>query len=52
MENKLQAQREQRTNYDSEMMEEMGFCSGYRKYSHLTLREPGIYTLYFDEPLP
>ena len=44
MENKLlEAQRlEQRTNYDLEMMEEMGFCSGIENYSlHLTLREPG-----------
>ncbi|MBF0846634.1 excinuclease ABC subunit B, partial [Streptococcus danieliae] len=49
-ENKLlEAQRlEQRTNYDLEMMEEMGFCSGIENYSlHLTLREPGStpYTL-------
>jgi len=39
---------EQRTNYDLEMMEEMGFCSGIENYSlHLTLREPGStpYTL-------
>ncbi|WP_018930979.1 excinuclease ABC subunit UvrB [Gracilibacillus lacisalsi] len=45
----LEAQRlEQRTNYDLEMMEEMGFCSGIENYSrHLTLREPGStpYTL-------
>ena len=50
LENKLlEAQRlEQRTNYDLEMMEEMGFCSGIENYSlHLTLREPGStpYTL-------
>lgn len=50
-ENKLlEAQRiEQRTNYDMEMMEEMGFCSGIENYSrHLTLREPGAtpYTLF------
>ena len=50
MENKLlEAQRlEQRTNYDLEMMEEMGFCSGIENYSlHLTLRKPGStpYTL-------
>ncbi|MGX7068892.1 excinuclease ABC subunit UvrB [Gemella bergeri] len=50
MENKLlEVQRlEQRTNYDLEMMEEMGFCSGIENYSlHLTLREPGStpYTL-------
>ncbi|MFC2947247.1 excinuclease ABC subunit UvrB [Virgibacillus sediminis] len=51
----LEAQRlEQRTNYDLEMMEEMGFCSGIENYSrHLTLRESGAtpYTLldYFPE---
>ncbi|RDW15684.1 excinuclease ABC subunit UvrB [Oceanobacillus chungangensis] len=49
-ENKLlEAQRlEQRTNYDLEMMNEMGFCSGIENYSrHLTLREAGAtpYTL-------
>lgn len=56
MKNKLlEAQRlEQRTNYDLEMMEEMGFCSGIENYSlHLTLREPGStpYTLldYFPD---
>ena len=56
MENKLlEAQRlEQRTNYDLEMMEEMGFCSGIENYSlHLTLREPDStpYTLldYFPD---
>ncbi|AWE06418.1 excinuclease ABC subunit B [Lysinibacillus sp. 2017] len=45
----LEAQRlEQRTNYDLEMMKEMGFCSGIENYSrHLTLREKGAtpYTL-------
>lgn len=45
----LEAQRlEQRTNYDIEMMQEMGFCSGIENYSrHLTFREPGStpYTL-------
>lgn len=45
----LEAQRlEQRTNYDLEMMSEMGFCSGIENYSrHLTLREAGVtpYTL-------
>src|SRR5699024_6496173 len=45
----LEAQRlEQRTHYDLEMMEEMGFCSGIENYSrHLTLREAGAtpYTL-------
>ena len=45
----LEAQRlEQRTRYDLEMMDEMGFCSGIENYSrHLTLREPGStpYTL-------
>ncbi|MEW9675905.1 excinuclease ABC subunit UvrB [Lentibacillus sp. L22] len=51
----LEAQRlEQRTNYDLEMMQEMGFCSGIENYSrHLALREPGStpYTLldYFPE---
>lgn len=51
----LEAQRlEQRTNYDLEMMREMGFCSGIENYSrHLTLRGPGAtpYTLldYFPE---
>lgn len=43
-ENKLlEAQRlEQRTNYDLEMMNEMGFCSGIENYSrHLSLREAG-----------
>lgn len=39
----LEAQRlEQRTNYDLEMMQEMGFCSGVENYSrHLTGRAPG-----------
>ncbi|MFD2629147.1 excinuclease ABC subunit UvrB [Oceanobacillus kapialis] len=45
----LEAQRlEQRTHYDLEMMNEMGFCSGIENYSrHLTLREAGAtpYTL-------
>ncbi|CAM3213911.1 excinuclease ABC subunit UvrB [Sporolactobacillus spathodeae] len=51
----LEAQRlEQRTNYDLEMMEEVGFCSGIENYSrHLTFRKPGEapYTLmdYFPE---
>jgi excinuclease ABC subunit B len=51
----LEAQRlEQRTRYDLEMMEEMGFCSGIENYSrHLTLRPAGStpYTLldYFPE---
>ncbi|MGE6257435.1 excinuclease ABC subunit UvrB [Heyndrickxia sporothermodurans] len=51
----LEAQRlEQRTNYDLEMMREMGFCSGIENYSrHLTLRPSGStpYTLldYFPE---
>lgn len=55
-ENKLlEAQRlEQRTNYDLEMMREMGFCSGIENYSvHLTLRPLGStpYTLldYFGD---
>ena len=39
----LEAQRlEQRTNYDMEMMQEMGFCSGIENYSrHLDGRAPG-----------
>ncbi|WP_397537260.1 excinuclease ABC subunit UvrB [Rummeliibacillus pycnus] len=51
----LEAQRlEQRTNYDLEMMREMGFCSGIENYSRpLTLRPAGVtpYTLldYFPE---
>ena len=49
-ENKLlEAQRlEQRTNYDLEMMREMGFCSGIENYSvHLTLRPLGYYKFSF-----
>ncbi|UJL45320.1 excinuclease ABC subunit UvrB [Virgibacillus sp. NKC19-16] len=46
----LEAQRiEQRTHYDIEMLQEMGFCSGIENYSrHLTLREEGAtpYTLF------
>ena len=51
----VEAQRlEQRTNYDLEMMQEMGYCSGIENYSrHLTGRKPGEapYTLldYFPE---
>lgn len=51
----LEAQRlEQRTNYDLEMMQEMGYCSGIENYSrHLTHRAAGAtpYTLldYFPE---
>ncbi|TCZ70200.1 excinuclease ABC subunit UvrB [Paenibacillus albiflavus] len=51
----LEAQRlEQRTRYDLEMMQEIGFCSGIENYSGpLTFREPGAtpYTLldYFPE---
>ncbi|EAG8186760.1 excinuclease ABC subunit UvrB [Listeria monocytogenes] len=51
----LEAQRlEQRTNYDLEMMEEMGYCSGIENYSrHLSLRPAGVtpYTLldYFPD---
>ncbi len=45
----LEAQRiRQRTDYDLEMMREMGFCQGIENYSrHLTGREPGAtpYTL-------
>lgn len=49
-ENKLlEAQRlEQRTNYDLEMLQEIGFCSGIENYSrHLSQREKGSrpYTL-------
>ncbi len=43
-ENKLlEAQRlEQRTNFDMEMMQEMGYCQGIENYSrHLTGRKPG-----------
>jgi len=51
----LEAQRlEQRTNFDLEMMEELGYCSGIENYSrHLTSRREGDppYTLldYFPE---
>lgn len=51
----LEAQRlEQRTRYDIEMMEEMGYCSGIENYSrHLAGRKPGQapYTLldYFPD---
>ncbi|VEJ35834.1 Excinuclease ABC subunit B [Aedoeadaptatus ivorii] len=51
----LEAQRlEQRTNYDIEMLEEMGFCSGIENYTrHLSGREAGSrpYTLidYFPD---
>ena len=51
----LEAQRiGQRTRYDLEMMQEMGYCSGIENYSrHLTHRAPGAapYTLldYFPE---
>lgn len=43
MDRLLEAQRlEQRTNYDIEMMLEMGFCSGIENYSrHLSGREAG-----------
>ncbi len=39
----LEAQRlEMRTNYDLEMMQEIGYCSGIENYSrHLTGRKPG-----------
>lgn len=53
----LEAQRlEQRTRYDIEMMQEMGFCSGIENYSGpLTFRERGAtpYTLldYFPDDL-
>ncbi|EJU28879.1 MULTISPECIES: excinuclease ABC subunit UvrB [Selenomonas] len=51
----IEAQRiEQRTNYDLEMMQEMGYCSGIENYSrHLTHRPAGAapYTLldYFPD---
>ncbi len=51
----VEAQRlEQRTNYDLEMLREMGFCSGIENYSrHLDQRPPGSppYTLvdYFPD---
>ncbi len=51
----LEAQRlEQRTNFDLEMLEELGYCSGIENYSrHLTAREEGEppYTLldYFPD---
>ena len=51
----LEAQRlEQRTKYDLEMMQELGYCSGIENYSrHLAGREPGSrpYTLldYFPD---
>jgi excinuclease ABC subunit B len=53
----LEAQRlEQRTRYDMEMMQEMGFCSGIENYSGpLTFRERGVtpYTLldYFPKDM-
>lgn len=39
----LEAQRlEQRTNYDLEMMQEIGYCSGIENYSrHMSNRQPG-----------
>ena len=51
----LEAQRlEQRTNYDLEMMQEVGYCSGIENYSrHMSARQPGYppFTLldYFPE---
>ena len=51
----LEAQRlEERTNYDIEMMREIGFCNGIENYSrHISGREPGSapYTLldYFPD---
>ena len=53
----LEAQRlEQRTNYDLEMLREMGFCKGIENYSrHITGRAPGEkpYTLldYFPKDM-
>ena len=42
--NLLEAQRlESRTNYDIEMMQEIGYCSGIENYSrHLSGRKPGM----------
>lgn len=39
----MEAQRlEQRTNYDLEMMQEVGYCSGIENYSrHMSNRKPG-----------
>ncbi len=39
----LESQRlEQRTNYDLEMMQEVGYCSGIENYSrHMSARQPG-----------
>ena len=50
----LEAQRlEQRTNFDLEMMEEMGYCQGIENYSrHLTGRKPGEPPPTFMEYLP
>ena len=47
----LEAQRlEQRTNYDLEMMQEMGYCSGIENYSrHLTGATPYTLLDYFPE---
>ena len=53
--NKLvEAQRlEQRTNFDLEMMEEMGYCQGIENYSrHLTGRKPGEHPPTLMEYLP
>ena len=44
----LEAQRiKMRTEFDLEMMQEMGFCSGIENYSrHLSARPPGLPPLY------
>ena len=42
-----------RTEYDLEMMQEMGFCQGIENYSrHLTGREPGRAALHAAGFLP
>jgi excinuclease UvrABC helicase subunit UvrB len=53
----LEAQRiRMRTNYDLEMLQEMGFCNGIENYSmHLAGRKPGPAVLshrFFSEGLP
>lgn len=44
----IEAQRiEQRTMYDIEMMQEIGFCQGIENYSrHISGRAPGSGTVY------
>lgn len=50
----LEAQRlEQRTNYDLEMMEEMGYCTGIENYSrHMDKRKAGGSSLYAGQLFP